>query len=149
MFSDLFQDKQQCLGQICTAGSYRKLGNVLQAAPLYVWILVAESNVSLSFQINTGAVIIPPFEGTKRYVIVPEQVQQPQIQVSMPLTISGKLHCFYRHHSRDAVVSASLHNEMAPQGGGLICSCAVICQGLLNPVHMAFIRQYPKTGEFQ
>ena len=41
-------------------------------------------------QVNTGAVITPPFDETTRYMIEPDQTSEPHSQVFMPLTINSQ-----------------------------------------------------------
>ena len=50
-----------------------------------------ESEAALSFQMNTGAVMVPPFDDSKKYMIEPDQTYEPHIQVSMPLQLKSKV----------------------------------------------------------
>ncbi len=39
---------------------------------------------------NTGAVMVPPFDDSKKYMIEPDQTYEPHIQVFMPLELKSK-----------------------------------------------------------
>ena len=47
---------------------------------------------------NTGAVMVPPFDDSKKYMIEPDQTYEPHIQVFMPLELKSKL--YQRNNSK-------------------------------------------------
>ena len=48
-----------------------------------------QKHFNVILQVNTAAVITPPFDETTRYMIEPDQTSEPRRQVFMPLTINS------------------------------------------------------------